>query len=181
MRYAFTFIFLFLSIISLHAQNDYHADTIIWDENFTLTWSDFRGEPMDFSGLGAESTCFLFANYARTTAFSKLKFTVMAVFDRSKSWVSPKAKSEMALNYFRLMFDLYELHARQLRKELSETKFPLNPDPLFQQKYNNAMTELNNEFYEFRKDTKMGTDINALKLWKIKISDGLLSLKNFSE
>lgn len=162
-------------------QNYQTSDTIIWSEEYRLTWMDFRGEPMDFTGLGSEATCFLFANYSRPTAFSKIQCNVSAVFDRSKSWVSPMAKNELALTYFRLMFDLYELHARKLRKDFSETKFPLDPNSLFQQKYNNAMTGLTNEFNEFRKQTKMGTDTEALKHWKDKISRALDELNVYIE
>ncbi|MFO7657440.1 MAG: hypothetical protein R6W78_10260 [Bacteroidales bacterium] len=162
-------------------QNQQTSDTITWSEEYRLTWMDFRGEPLEFTGLGAEATCFLFASYSRPTAFSKVKCKVNAVFDRSKSWVSPKAKNELALTWFGLMFDLYELHARKLRKDFSETKFPTDPDPLFQQKYNNAMTNLTNEFNELRKQTKMGTDSEALKYWKDKISKTLDELSVFSE
>ncbi len=163
------------------AQINTSADAIHWNKNYQLSWTDFQGEPMDFSGLGAEATCFLFANYTRATAFSKLKFHIEAVFDRSKSWVSPKAKSDLGLTYFRLMFDLYELHARQLRKELSETKFGIDPNPLFQEKYNNTMQALTDEFNEFRKQTKMGTDKAALDYWNNKIFVASDRLKEYME
>ncbi|MBN2610935.1 MAG: hypothetical protein JXB00_05220 [Bacteroidales bacterium] len=176
------FIITFLTTANLaFGQNQQTSDTITWSEEYRLTWMDFRGEPLEFTGLGAEATCFLFASYSRPTAFSKIKCNVSAVFDRSKSWASLKAKNELALNYFRLMFDLYELHARKLRKDFSETKFPLDPNPLFQQKYNNAMTGLTNEFNEFRKQTKMGTDSEALKFWKDKVAKDLGEYNGYLE
>jgi hypothetical protein len=167
--------------VNLAAQTGQSADTVCWDEGYHLTWTDFKGEPLEFTGLGAEATCFLFANFERTTAFSKLIFHVNAVFDRTSSWVNPKAKSESGLVYFRLMFDLYEVHARQLRKELAETRFGLDPNPLFRKKYNNAMNTLMNEFNEFRKETKMGTDKLALYSWKSRIAKELGDLKDYAE
>ncbi|MBN2215472.1 MAG: hypothetical protein JW723_14660 [Bacteroidales bacterium] len=79
------------------------------------------------------------------------------------------------------MFDLYEVHARKLRKELSETRFGIDPNPLFQSKYNNAMNALTNEFNEFRKQTKMGTDKMALYGWKSRIAKEPDDLKDYAE
>ena len=166
---------------NLAAQAGQPADSVCWNENYQLTWSDFKEEPLEFTGLGAEATCYLLANFQRATAFSKIKFHVNAVFDRTNSWVNPKAKTESGLVYFRLMFDLYEVHARGLRKELEETRFGLDPNPLFQEKYNDAMNSLMNEFNEFRKQTKMGTDKMALYSWKSRIAKELDDLKDYAD
>jgi len=154
-------------------------DTIHWDNSRKLAWSDFKGVSLEYTGFMGEAFCMMTANFERPTIFSKINFKVYAIFDRSKSWVSSKASNENSLLYFQIMFDLYELNARKLRKDLSGTKFGADPNPLFQEKYNASMTALINEFNEFRKETKMGQDNIALISWDKKVHDNLTLLEDY--
>jgi len=160
-------------------QTNLANDTLQWNENKKLSWNDFKGEPLDYTGFQGEAFCMNMANYERPNMFSKTTFTVTAVFDRTKSWVNPKAKTDHGLLYFQVMFDLYELHARELKKELSETNLGNDPNAIFQEKYNHSMTALTNEFNEFRKETKLGQDSNALTEWYKKTQEKLINLDNY--
>jgi hypothetical protein len=162
-----------------NCQTEAISDTLHWNATRELTMTDFKGETLEFTGLMGEAFCMMTANYERPTVFSKTNFKVYAIFDRTKSWVSLKSKSDNGLLYFQVMFNLYELHARELRKELSETKLRADPNAVFQEKYNASMTALTNEFNEFRKDTKMGLDNDALITWDKKVHDNLKILDNY--
>ena len=162
-----------------NCQTEAINDTLHWNENRELAMSDFKGETLEFTGLMGEAFCMMTANFERPTVFSKTTFKVYAIFDKKKSWVSLKEKDDNVLFYFQVMFNLYELHARELRKDLSETRFGLDPNSVFQEKYNASMTELTNDFNEFRKDTKMGLDNNALMTWNKKVHDSLKILENY--
>jgi hypothetical protein len=161
------------------AQSNLQDDTLHWNENRKLSWNDFRGEPLEYTGFQGEAFCMNMAKFERPNAFSKTTFNVTAVFYKSKSWVNPKAKTEPGLAFFQVMFDLYELHARELRKELSETNLGNDPNAIFQEKYNNSMTALLNEYNEFRKDTKMGQDSNSVTVWYKKTQEKLKLLDNY--
>jgi hypothetical protein len=165
--------------IQIFAQSNLVNDTLHWNENRKLSWNDFKGEPLDYTGFQGEAFCLNMANFERPHAFSKTIFKVTAVFDRTKSWFNPEARTDGGLLYFQVMFDLYELHARELRKELSETKFGKDPNAVFQEKYNNSMTALTNEYNEFRKETKLGKDSNALRDWHYKTQEKLILLDNY--
>ena len=160
-------------------QTNLPNDTLQWNENQKLSWNDFKGDPLDYTGFQGEAFCMNLANYERPNIFAKTTFKVTAVFDRTKSWVNPKAKTDNGLLYFQIMFDLYELYARELKKELSETDFGNDPNGVFQQKYNSSMTSLTNEFNEFRKETKLGQDSNALTVWYKKTQEKLTLLDNY--
>ncbi|MBP1674667.1 MAG: hypothetical protein H6Q24_805 [Bacteroidetes bacterium] len=163
----------------IFAQSNLPNDTLHWNENRKLSWNDFKGEPLDYTGFQGEAFCMNMANYERPNAFSKTTFAVTAVFDRTKSWVNPKAKTDQGLLYFQVMFDLYELHARELKKELSEINLGNDPNSIFQEEYNHSMTALSNEFNEFRKDTKLGQDSNVLTDWNRKTQEKLKLLDNY--
>jgi hypothetical protein len=160
-------------------QTNLSNDTLQWNENRKLSWNDFKGEPLDYTGFQGEAFCMILANYERPNIFAKTTFNVIAVFDRTKSWVNPNAKANNGLLYFQIMFDLYELHARELKKELSETDFGNDLNGVFQQKYNSSMTSLTNEFNEFRKETRLGQDSNTLAVWNKKTQEKLTLLCNY--
>lgn len=154
-------------------------DTLHWQASRPLTWDDFKGEPIEGIGMAGEAFCMNLANFNRPNAFKKTKFTVLAIFDRTKSWIDPEAKAESLLAYFQVMFNIYEVHARYLRKDLAESKFGYDPTPLFQEKYNASMTKLMNQFNQFRRETKMGRDQKKVEEWKLKIEEELDSLASF--
>jgi len=178
MRFVLTFI-LGLFLITANGQTPVPNDTLQWRESRPLTWDDFRGEPMAGLGLMGEVFCMNLANFERPNAFQKTKFKVVAMFDRTKSWIDPDAKSEVGLTYFQVMFNIYEVHARSLRKDLATSKFGYDPTPQFQEKYNNSMTNLSNEFNQFRRETKMGTDVDSLMDWKTKVEEELRQLDEY--
>lgn len=178
MRFTLIITGLFLACQTF-AQSNQPNDTLHWNEIRKLSWDDFRGEPLDYTGFQGEAFCMNMANYECPNAFSKTTFKVTAVFDRTKSWVNLKAKTDLGLLYFQVMFDLYELNARELKKELSEANLGNDPNSIFQEKYNSSMTALTNEFNEFRKDTKLGQDSNALTDWYKKTQEKLKLLDNY--
>jgi hypothetical protein len=178
MKYLVT-IFLFCALSNAKAQGNVKNDTLHWNVNKPLTWNDFKGDAIEGIGLVGEVFCMNLANFERANAFQKTKFKVVAIFDRTKSWIEKDAKVDQALLYFQVMFNIYEVHARALRKDLATSKFGYDPTNLFQEKYNNSMTNLTNEFNQYRKETKMGIDSTALVDWKIKVELELNDLKDF--
>jgi hypothetical protein len=82
-----------LLLIFLNATNGQTVvsnDTLHWNPNRPLTWDDFKGEPLEGVGLKGEVFCMNAANFGRPNRFQKTKFEVVAIFDRTKSWVSEK-------------------------------------------------------------------------------------------
>lgn len=178
MRYILS-ILLAVIFLTAEAQTTVSNDTIHWRESRPLTWDDFKGEPVEGIGLMGESFCMNAAGFSKPNAFQKTKFDVVAMFDRSKSWIDPKAKSEAGLTYFQVLFNIYEVHARSLRKDLATSKLGYDPTQKFQEKYNNSMTGLADEFNQFRRETKLGTDSDALASWKIKVEEELKMLEEY--
>lgn len=154
------------------------ADTIHWKESKPLTWEDFKGKPKAETMTG-EGFCMLQAKYEKPNPIKKTRQKVFAVWDRGKSWISPKAKTASDLLYYQVLFNIYELHARKLRKEFNETKFGLDPDKIFQQKYNAAMDALTEKSREFRNETSEGADAEALKKWDARVKKELKELDQF--
>lgn len=160
-------LFLFSFVFS---QQSISNDTLHWNKNRQLSFADFKAKSVDGIGLGGEAFCYIIANYDRPHAFAKFRFIVNAIFDRNKSWISSELKSDQGLMYFQVMFNIYELHARKLKQELIALEnFIGDPKAEFQEKYNKTMSNLFEEFNQYRKETKLGGDVHKTLGWKLKI------------
>lgn len=170
-------LFVFLNS-ALLAQNNLN-DTLHWCEQKPLTYDDFRGESMEFTGFVGENFCLLSANYSRPNTFAKTEYQIEAIWDRQKSWLAKEAQTKENLLFFQVCFDIYELHARLLRKKCAA--FPRNTDPaqILQPTYNQAMSGLLEEYNMFRKETKMGRDAEAVLAWSDAVREKLDQLVEF--
>lgn len=171
---------LFLLVSSfLFSQAKLSADTLHWKESKPLSWSDFKGKPK--SGMSGEAFCQLDANYEKPNPLKKTKFKIYAVWSKSKSWITSTSKTTDELLYYQVLFNIYEVHARRFRKEISETKFGIDPEKTFREKYNLAGVSLSDDCRVFRDVTNEGAEIEELKKWNEKVKKELKELEQFHE
>ena len=173
--------FLFCLTINVHAQPKNPNDTIHWRAGKPLSWEDFKGKPKKANGLTGEAFCMNYSKYEKPNPLKKTKYKVFAIWDRGKSWIDPKVKTPEELLYYQTLFNIYELNARKLRKEFSETKFGINPDQLFQAKYNSFNEALMDECRQYESETGSGTDRDEVKKWSEKINSELKLLDKYPE
>ncbi|ULQ50641.1 DUF922 domain-containing protein [Flavihumibacter fluvii] len=97
-------------------------ESINWRSRRDLTWSDFKGKPVETAPNAAmTSTSILIDfNYDNTT----LKYHLSCVFYPEKSWT--KVSSSHILGHEQGHFDISELYTRKLHKALSEYSFRAN-------------------------------------------------------
>lgn len=182
MKLFFILLFVALSPCKVFSQErPLSSDTLHWKANRLLTWDDFKGKPVEGIGFFGEALCQNAANFQKLTGFSKTQTYVHAVFDRRNSWIDPAKKSDQGLLYFQVMFNLFEAHARELRKALQETKLGFNPTRKFEELHGISMSKLADEYSLFRQETKAGSDPVALERWNSKISERLNSLQGWPD
>lgn len=172
-------LYFIISTVTNYSQTKISNDTLHWNSIRPLTWADFKGEVIEGIGLNGEIFCINMAAFEKKNVFSKTQYIVTAILDRSKSWINSKLKTNNSLTYFQTTFDIYEVHARMLRKEFSIIDFGSNPNSVFQEKYNASITKLMDEFNLFRKETKLGSDLKELKRWKLNVETKLKDLDNY--
>lgn len=107
---------LLFSLLFVVDSND---NLIEWRPNIRLTWEDFKGIP-DYEN---ENIALTNTSIQLEYGYDKnsLEFTVKCRFDKSKSWV--KVKNNNVLDHEQLHFDIAELFARKLRRQLKDYKF----------------------------------------------------------
>ncbi|MBK7500889.1 MAG: hypothetical protein IPI19_17830 [Ignavibacteriales bacterium] len=154
---------------------------VYWSDSRKLTWEDFQGKPIG-SNENYVSEIHLYnpATIEKANIFSTAKLTSICVFDKKHSWVNKKVASADLLLYNQVIFNIYELYTRKLRKEFYNTEFGL--DDYIQQFH--LMTEKNNSdlkdrLEDYRSDADLGKNVAGIKLWEMTIDKELEELKAY--
>lgn len=173
--FSITFVLIF-EVVHSQALSD---DTLHWTEHRKISWNDFKGDTIDIPGMAGQTMMLILANFNKIHAFFPATTKVVTVFDRKNSWTKNTTKDNLTLKYYQTEFNLYEVYARKLRQDFSKTKFGMDPNTIFQQKYNANLTALSDRTKLLMKETKLGTDSVAIEKWDKKISEELIELEAF--
>ena len=116
-------IFTFLLISFFSSESD--GIKIEWSESKKLTWADFQGTQSRSSDYAASSSTGLSFTYSVKVHGESvgLDYDVKCHFYPEESWYDRSAASAYILKHEQTHFDISELHARILRKLISEASF----------------------------------------------------------
>lgn len=175
-----TFFTFIITLISLnYLAQALSADTLHWTDHRNLSWTDFKGDTIALPNLSGQSLLVVLANFKKAHYLLPTITNVVAVFDKKNSWANNSSKTDQLLKYYQVTFDLYENYARKLRKEFSKTKFGLDPNKIFQEKYNAMLNALSDRNKQLMKETKMGQDSEALQHWDDMMKTELAELEAY--
>ena len=172
------FIYLFLFLICFQP----NGESILWDETQKLEWTDFKGSPnLDSDAVAITASGLTFDFSARTTSTRLVDFTatVEAHFYPSQSWYKKDQVNNVVLAHEQLHFDITELHARKIRKQIKEANFTLN----IKQELTAMQTNITNELKEFQNRYDAASDysrsIEIQKEWQILVNKELNKLSKY--
>lgn len=165
------------------AQNE--DSKILWAKNTRINWSDFQGTPPKFSYYEANTNAGIsftwkFENYSKKT---KLIYTIENIFYPKLSWVYSTSKSDILLNHEQLHFDISELHARKLRKIISNVdSTKLNKTFLsYSKMIHGQIMKVNREMQNaYDAETNHGLNEEAELRWQLFIKEELSKFEEFS-
>lgn len=174
-------LFFLLNASSAFAQAP--QDKIFWQEDGVLTWDDFKAEPNPAHPYEAMTSSGISYSWSlRTSPFGKKDFisTVESYFSPSESWVKKGKRSSSLLKHEQLHFDITELHARKLRKIISEYKLTPNIKGDLQNIFNSIHKERIEMQNLYDRETSHGTDTVNQKKWEEKVKFQMEKLKEFA-
>jgi hypothetical protein len=180
--FIFSFVFLYACSVQLvKSTNDDPENYILWDESRPLTWEDFQGTPLDQSeALASEIIIFNPSSYEGRPLFLPAQFEAKTLFDKKKSWVNEKYASELLLEYNQVVFNLYEVYTRKLKKAMVDTSFGMsNPIDIY---HNIAMRNnetLMDEISKFREESNLGRNKDAVEKWFKDVNSQLNNLVDY--
>jgi hypothetical protein len=94
---------------------------LIWDSIRKLEWEDFKGIPIHIENVSDSSYAhFNTISEVKILKNNSLEVSVKVFFNIEKSWVLKK--TDLSLKYKQLLFDIFELECRKLRKKVKKNK-----------------------------------------------------------
>lgn len=152
------------------------GDFIHWSGK-RLTWADYKGEPDKSSGAAAITSTVIGMEY--NVRNNQMTFTIDCKFSKKQSW--GRFKNDYILSHEQGHFDIAEIFARKLYKELSEYKFKKRTFQNDIQKiYNKIMDD--KEAYQNKYDNETDFSRNKKKQaeWLETISDELENTSDYA-
>jgi hypothetical protein len=173
-------IFRFLFILyaaSSFALSQNNADVIPWNPARRLTWDDFRGTAPETARNAALTSSSILVNFNYNNR--TLHYQITCHFDRNKSW--GRVKNEHILAHEQGHFDITEIYARKLYKNLKAYRFsPSTVSTDIRDIYQQAVNELQTVQNEYDAETDHSRNFPQQKAWLEKIQDELESSSDYA-
>lgn len=168
-----------LALLSFTFPNPPKDGKIFWDESNSLNWNLFQvkkiaaGDNAAQSNIGIATSCEYNAKGGT--------ITVRATFNRSNSWVRNDCLNGYILNHEQRHFDISELFARKLRKQLSETSMTArNFSSVYNNLYNSIVAEHNDYQDLYDAQSEHSIDEEEQTNWNNKIDAELAELQDYA-
>ncbi len=150
-------------------------DTLHWSATRRLQLSDFHAPRQP--GLGGSEFYYQLGYDVRPTVIgTSPAIDAYCLMFRNLSWVSETARNERTLAYNQVLFDLVEIHARQMKAKL----IALKADRRFKQQAKQieylTNAELGAEVNRFRSETGGGDDVDVLRRWQQQVVQRLFDV-----
>jgi hypothetical protein len=156
------------------------SDTIYYDFNRNLKWSDFKGKPLDNYFAGAVSASgFAFdsqMNFDGKTIY--LDIGVYTFFSKKDSWKKPDINSEYHLLHEQHHFDITRISAENLIDEIRRAHFTkANYNALLNSLFDKAYKKNTDIQDEYDKETNHSINVDKQLEWNDKIAAEIFKLK----
>lgn len=116
------------------------TDVIYWTPDYKLTWEDFEGDPNymhNYKDVSAMTVSGI-VDY-RGCEEGKIIYKIKSYFEKKYSWVKLAGRNDHTLEHEQIHFDITELYARKLRKELAERSFQCGQEVEFEKFVNDFL------------------------------------------
>lgn len=156
------------------------SDTVYYDFNRNLTWSDFKGKPNENNFAGAVTASgFAFdsqMNFDGTNIY--LNIGVYTFFTKSDSWRKPEIKSEYHLLHEQHHFDITRIGAEKFIAEIQKASFTKrNYTTLLSSIFDNVYKENSDIQHLYDQETNHSINVEKQLQWNSKIAAEIEKIK----
>ena len=170
---------ILLSITSvLFSQEDTLG--VEWQQDYRLTWSDFKGKEDKSQKLSALSKIAIPYNYSSDGEVD-LTINLATVFVKDESWYKVGKENDVLLAHEQLHFDIAEVHRRLIVKAILNGKFTSD-------NYANELREIITEIWDndyramqdlYDKETNYARLFKSQIKWNKTVAKKLLELEQY--
>ncbi|WP_144283743.1 DUF922 domain-containing protein [Chryseobacterium echinoideorum] len=175
----------YLFVIFLVMFNFFSAQKIEWKENKKLVWENFRSKTNNLGSADVVAYTHCGWEYSVITSSDPkvpVKIEIQTIFNEDKSWKDDKRINDYVLVHEQKHFDIAEIHARKLRKEVAaKIKNTSDFNKYFRAIYAKISSEYRNYQAEYDKNTKHGMNKEKQTEYNIKIAEDLEQLKPYQK
>jgi hypothetical protein len=158
---------------------------VVWNEAKKLDLTDFKAivKPLDAKGINMAACCATSIYMESQKNFRLIwdgkinNVKIISFFDCGRSWFDKNYLYNNILEHEQIHFDITELIARRLRKEVYFKPLSLK---VLQAKYNKSLEDLNKIQTKFDSDTNHGILHNRQIEWNRHIQEELSSLSQYA-
>jgi pyruvate/2-oxoacid:ferredoxin oxidoreductase beta subunit len=178
MKFVPAIAFLSLLLFSSYKEDD---DVILWSKSRRLTWDDYRGKPQ--KRFAAASTVYSLQRYVEKGDKHTAIAYVKAYFFCNDSWKKEDWISDEVLSHEQKHFDIVELYARRLRKQLDEMVFKdyKDADRKLDSLYHIVDQEMDVYQDKYDDETDGSMDGKEQRKWEKKIDTELETYKKYED
>lgn len=162
---------------------DAKSDTIYYNPNRLLTWSDFQGEPKSNNVAGAMTGAVTASGFAFNASMNmrdnvvNLNVNVYTYFSKKNSWKKPDIGTAYHLLHEQRHFDITRLGAQKFYTELHKTDFTLsNYTELLSSIFKKVSEDNNILQQKYDSETRNSMNTTEQLQWNDKIADELKRL-----
>lgn len=157
------------------------SDTIFYNINQKLQWTDFQGKPGTQHFIGAiTASGFAFRssmNYSNDVL--NIRINISPFFSKKDSWKKSEINSSYHLEHEQHHFDISRLGAEEFLKEIQKTTFTMQNYQQLLNKIFSRVYDANIELQQqYDRETKNSIDITKQMEWNKIINDKIESLVN---
>ena len=165
------------AFLFVFAASSYAQDTIHWDKQRPLAWEDFRGAPKQNAIESAQAAtgvalAFQFRQDLEDNSW-EYKYEVHSFFLTELSWYKKSDKNYYLLEHEQTHFNISELSARKLRKELSKLIPSESVGDDAERIYNTIQKQHRALQNKYDRETKHSLNIDRELEWQKQIQDSL--------
>lgn len=151
--------------------------SIPWSETRKLGWGDFKARPDPSSANAAMTNSII--NIEFNFDETSLDYTINCRFDKNRSWV--KVRTIPVLQHEQGHFDIAEIYARKLAREMSGYKFnPVTVKDDVNNIYDRIMKVYQQEQQQYDQQTDFSRNKEKQAEWLNRIAADLKSLQAFA-
>jgi hypothetical protein len=174
-------LFSFINLNIKESVNKVENDTILWQENLYLEWSDFIGKA-DSVAFDKALTCVKIEFKSKQISNETKSIKIGTYFIKSCSW-KKKNVNELLLIHEQNHFNLNEISARKIRKKILETKFLSmeSSKAIIKKIFSDGLNSNFNEQEEYDLQTNHSMNKEEQLKWNAKIKHELNLLKGYSD
>lgn len=157
---------------------DAERDLISWNEFYKLQWHDFQGLP-DEDRMG-DAGAVVQIKAKPFLVKKEIKYDVVALFNRSKSWARDQSPSLLA--HEQLHFDIAELYARKVRKKIKAlNRSGVNDIKIYNAAIHELLQESNEVDERYDLETLHGAMSGKQAAWSDKVKQELAALQAYKK